>query len=658
MALDQKDAFRDLQFNGQPSGYRDFRRKTLLAVSGLEDKHAHLAGPRLLARLSGEAWRATEHLPINQIRSPDGWLAVIKALDDHYRYLPETELHEAIEEFLFQLKRRNGEDATSFSSRFRTQLDRVQTLIAQERELARKKRRKKDSGKDAASSSLEETDMSDGAGSYGTARGPAPSADPEPQVQPRTPPETGDEQEPTAGGAAAAAEPQEEGRAKSEKARSERSASKAPSSHRESHGQKKRHGSTLSHGTFHEDHAKSLRKMQHMLGTLEPGKLKPTPIFPQSVLGHLYMRKFGMSREQRAQIIRATNGSSRFTDVERIMRASDLEETRGDDRRQMKTGKRDAYVVTQKRGKQQIYMAEDEDSSELVDYENESSETAEDEIMVADGSDDSDDDEAQEILEIHKKTKEKFRKAFRSYKESRKKVKEIRKGRQPYYPVVALNQPPSEAPASSTQVPLQKQQFKYDRKTAGNAKGAPKKRPDQKGSRKEEANLTETSFITSFLNYMVETNNTAFSEEILLTSIPMGFAILDTGCTTSVIGQECAERLIEFLKNHQLPLPEEKVLPPVELKGFSGEATTTTRGLIWYVKLGNTWGTISTYVIPGKTAFLLSRRVLEGMDAQIHVGRKTLSSEKHGISEMSLRQASNGHLLMPLWELPDDWNGW
>ena len=44
------------------------------------------------------------------------------------------------------------------------------------------------------------------------------------------------------------------------------------------------------------------------------------------------------------------------------------------------------------------------------------------------------------------------------------------------------------------------------------------------------------------------------------------------------------------------------------------------------------------------------------MDAQIHVGRKTLSSEKHGISEMSLRQASNGHLLMPLWELPDDWN--
>ena len=194
-------------------------------------------------------------------------------------------MHEAIEEFLFQLKRRNGEGATSFSSsRFRTQLDRVQTLIAQERELVRKKRTKKDSGKDSASSSLEETDMSDGAGSYGTARGPAPSADAEPQVHAKTPPETGDEGEPPTAGAAAA-EPQEEGRAKSEKARSERSASHAPSSHRDSHGKKKRLGSTLSQGTFEEDHAKSLRKMQRMLGTLEPGKLKPTPIFPQSVLG-------------------------------------------------------------------------------------------------------------------------------------------------------------------------------------------------------------------------------------------------------------------------------------------------------------------------------------------------------------------------------------
>ena len=130
-------------FNGQPSGYRDFRRKVILSVAGLEDKHAYLAGPRLLSRLSGEAWRATEHLSVGSLRQSDGWLKVIRALDDHYKYLPETELHDAIEKFLFMLKRRPNEGATSFSSRFRTKLDRVQTLIAQERDATRKKRKRK-----------------------------------------------------------------------------------------------------------------------------------------------------------------------------------------------------------------------------------------------------------------------------------------------------------------------------------------------------------------------------------------------------------------------------------------------------------------------------------------------------------------------------------
>lgn len=139
--MEQKDTFRDLQFDGKPSGYRDFRRKTILAIAGLEEKHVYLAGPRLLQRLQGEAWRATEHLPIAELRQPEGWLHVISALDEHYRFLPETELHEAVEEFLFLLKRRPHEGATSFTSRFKTQLDRVQTLISQEREASRKKKK-------------------------------------------------------------------------------------------------------------------------------------------------------------------------------------------------------------------------------------------------------------------------------------------------------------------------------------------------------------------------------------------------------------------------------------------------------------------------------------------------------------------------------------
>ena len=166
--MESKDAFRDLQFDGHPSGYRDPRRKTILAVAGRENKLAHLAGPRLLQRLQGEAWRATEHLQVAELRKPDGWLEVIHALDKHYRFLPETELHKAVEEFLFGMKRKSGEGATSFSSRFRTQLSRAQSLIAQEREMTKSKRRGKkgkrsweSTNPDEHDSSLEESAVSD-----------------------------------------------------------------------------------------------------------------------------------------------------------------------------------------------------------------------------------------------------------------------------------------------------------------------------------------------------------------------------------------------------------------------------------------------------------------------------------------------------------------
>ena len=634
MALDQKDPFKELQFNGQPSEYRNFRRKTILAVAGLEDRHAYLAGPRLLARLTGEAWRATEHLNVGQLRVPDGWLTGIKALDDHYRYLPETELHEAIEEFLFLLKRRPNEGATSFSSRFRTQLDRVQSLIAQEREMTRKKRRKKTKkgspvpSQHEAASSLEETDQ-------------------EVQEHPEVPQEDSEPEEPfdlfgeqpDTGSEPARSDPRQPGRAATEPVRS-----RPPSTLGEDRGPpKKRAWKAASRGTFEQDHAQSQRKMQQMLGTLEIGHLKPTPIFPQSVLGHLYMRKFGLSREQRSQIIRATNGSSRFIDVEKIMKASDLEERRSD-HKPAKPARRDTYAV--QAHQQEALVADDDESSDLVD-ELDGSDSSSHELLEAEGPDED---------SLHKKSKEKFKKAFKSYKDTKKRVKEIKKSRQSYYPVVALNQPAADATSSGTsaQVPL-KQPFRYDRKSSG--KGAGKKKSDSSGSRpkREEANLTEVSTLTSF-NYMVEDDDTSIvCEEILLASIPSGYAIIDTGCTTSVIGKEYADKLIEFLREHHLPEPVPKALPPVKLKGFSGEATVSTEGLVWHVQLGKLWGTISTYVIPGKTAFLLSRPVLEGMDANVHVGRKTLTSEKHGMHQVQLRQASNGHLLMPLWNLPQEW---
>ena len=626
--MEQKDTFRDLQFDGKPSGYRDFRRKTILAIAGLEEKHAYLAGPRLLQRLQGEAWRATEHLPVAELRQTGGWLHVINALDEHYRFLPETELHEAVEEFLFLLKRRPHEGATSFTSRFKTQLDRVQTLISQEREASRKKKK---GGKNSSKGVGSETGNEDRNDDSSLEDSIAPSELP--------PEDTASDQEPhvsgspMAGGSQAADGP----------------GSKPPSSLGR---QSKRKSESGSKGTHRGDQIKAQQDMLRMLGTLEHGHLKPKPILPQSILGHLYMRKLGLNREQRAQIIRATNGSSRLADVERILRASDLEEFRSEDRRRTeerrptKALRRETFAAQD--SEHHVAAVDDgaNSSSSLGAFDSDSDPQSEEAHMV--GEDGDTDQELHEAFEVQKRAKKEFRKNYKTYKETKKKVREIKKNRTPYLPVVALG-PEGSSSGPSHQGPV-KQSFGYDRKTSQQNRGNPKRKPDGKPSRKEEANLAQSTILTEF-SYMVSaTPSDVVSEEILLTSIPAGYAVIDTGCTTSIIGSETANQLKNHLHVLGWPQPEECSLPPVELTGFNGVIEETTLGLKWSVRIGTLWGTITTYVIDGQAPFLLSRRVLEAMGAVLNLASLTFTSTKHGMHDVPLRQATNGHILLPLLE--------
>lgn len=131
-----------------------------------------------------------------------------------------------------------------------------------------------------------------------------------------------------------------------------------------------------------------------------------------------------MNREQRAHIIRSTYGSSRLDDVERIIRASDLEEfrnhdrKRNDDRTPFKQPRREAHAVQSE--PQHAMLADDgNSSSSLVEDFDDDSES--EDAYVAAGDEDGDtEQELQEVYEIQRKAK-KFRK---SYKESRKKVRE------------------------------------------------------------------------------------------------------------------------------------------------------------------------------------------------------------------------------------------
>ena len=300
---DKADFFSALAFGGSPSEYRQFRRKVLLYVASLEDKHVKYAGPKILTRLSGEAWRATEHLSVAELRSEKGWLRVLQALDQHYRYLPETELNECVDEFLFHLKKKPNEGPTAFVSRFKSVLSRLETLIAADKvQTAGSRKRKK--AKDAKSSSSTSSDLSsceeDRPGHLTKDKVDAAAAGAEPSASASAAPGAADDTKNPAKtvGSFVGSPP--------------RKPKKPPSS-------------KGSRGSQKADDEKDQRKMLENLELLEAGHLRLKPVFPAVVLGHLFMRKYGLTREQRSHVIRATGGSSRFPDIEKIIRASDFE---------------------------------------------------------------------------------------------------------------------------------------------------------------------------------------------------------------------------------------------------------------------------------------------------------------------------------------------
>ena len=265
MSAEKGDPFRDLTFSGAPSDYRAFRRKILLSIAALEPKQLPYAGPRILTKLQGKAWRATEHLSVSQVRGEEGWSTVLKALDSHCKFLPETELNECVDEFLFYLKRRPNEGATQFVSRFKSTLSRLETLVAADK-MAQKARKRKRRGRRTTAD---------------TSSAARPRQDPLPARAQATPP--------------ASSVRRRRWRLKIERLLQQRS--------------RRRH-----------------RRPSAPCCVNWKGWKKATPRPTEVVLGHLFMKKYGLTREQRTMVVRATGGSSRFSDVERIMRASDFED--------------------------------------------------------------------------------------------------------------------------------------------------------------------------------------------------------------------------------------------------------------------------------------------------------------------------------------------
>ena len=209
------------------------------------------------------------------------------------------------------------------------------------------------------------------------------------------------------------------------------------------------------------------------------------------------MKKYGLSREQRASVIRATNGSSRYDDVERILRASDYEtviDERKLDRRPHRPPPRRETFAVQDYQPEPEYVHEVHDESTSPEGLDSADSGAWEEVHAAEDEPGDTEAEIEEVYELQRKAKLQVKKGMKTYKETKKRVRELKKQRQPYYPVVAIPPNEQQQPGASSQPPVQKQTFKYDRKPSTKP-GGPNK-PPFKPPRREEANLAQASFST------------------------------------------------------------------------------------------------------------------------------------------------------------------
>ena len=126
-------------FDGKLDQYRDYRKRALLYLNGLEDNKQSLAAPRLISNLTGPAFECFRERDPANFRNDNGVLQMLAVLDERYQFTPEQELSDKLEDLFFRLRRRRGEETTSFTTRFETLLSKTEDLISEEQKVERRK---------------------------------------------------------------------------------------------------------------------------------------------------------------------------------------------------------------------------------------------------------------------------------------------------------------------------------------------------------------------------------------------------------------------------------------------------------------------------------------------------------------------------------------
>jgi len=593
------------EFDGDPSRYRSYRIAVRWLEASVKDENKHLIGPTLVRKLRGVAAELFADKDPASFRNQDGVQAVLKILDVHYNYLPETELQDATEDFL-ACRRGRGQGATAFTSLFKTLLGRLEQILTEQTYLDQKL----DHAKKYKTYQMELIQF---------------------QFQTEKYDRQLDDIDPTDDEAVEELGP----------------APVAPS---------------------------------------EPETPVKQPFkFPSVLVGYLFLRAYGLSRQQRADTIRSAGGKTQFEAIERVMRASEqaFEGTTGSWRHER------GYYGDEYYEEDGAYYG-DYDYSDSWDWEEADAWYGDDGDGYGEWHEEEEWPEDSWPAEDHDPLlasatgDEEEEEALITYMKARRNLMDKRKARgfapagtstkQPFEP----RMPPPYDPPPPGYRPAGKGKGKGKRrkgkakgkgKSKGSSKGkgpfrtsppAPFGRPPSKGSIPSTSTSSKgQSWFAFAFTAVAAAARSAYGfvtralceEEAYLSSVP-GFAVIDSGCTSSLVGSECVPDYEQALTEENSELKPEYEMDNTVFAGIGG-TRSSGRAIQWPTKLAGLIGRLRTSVVPGKAPLLLSVKALETMGAIIDFGKATLRIPALNNKTIGLTRAGNGHLLLPLFNFHD-----
>ena len=108
---------------------RDYERRVRLFEfsTGID---ASFRAQKLMERLSGQAWLATETLPLTELKNPKGVDNLLRHLWQELEPLEFLRVFATLQEFYKSFRRARGQEFVNYDSAFRSQLQRLEEIGA------------------------------------------------------------------------------------------------------------------------------------------------------------------------------------------------------------------------------------------------------------------------------------------------------------------------------------------------------------------------------------------------------------------------------------------------------------------------------------------------------------------------------------------------